>query len=256
MDKLNIIVVNYKTGDFIKKQISKLNQEKIDFEMIIADNSGELTREEINITDNIKILKNNLEIESANLSHVSGLNLCLTQLNFNNKYTIICDPDINSSDGAITKMIDYLERDDLDIIGIIKANHQKQVNKYPYVWFSIIKTSLLKSFYFNYLPIKKSAIIKIVRKICRILGILPITKDSGDSIFELIKEKNLKYKTIYPIKKENLIEKYSFLKNIPSIEYLIGEEQDSPIISHFNCGSSKRFKRIHKEENKDIFFRL
>lgn len=250
MEKLNVLTVNYESKEFIKNLIKKLNNENVDYELIVVNNSEESFDDIAN--DNLLVVKNNLKIKNACLSHVSGLNIGLSNLNFDNKYTLICDPDISFSKGVISKMIEYMKHRDLDIIGISKITKGGKILKYPYIWFTIIKTEHLEDFYFLYLPIKDNLLVKVVRKFCRIMRILPNIEDSGDSIYELIYNNNLKYETIKPINKKELPENYRFLNKINSLEY-IWEEY---LISHFNCGSSARYNRIHRNNDKNIFFML
>jgi hypothetical protein len=250
MEKLNVLTVNYESKEFINNLIKKLNDEHVSCEFIVINNSEESFEDIIN--DNLLVVKNNLKIKNSCLSHVSGLNLGLSNLNFNNKYTLICDPDISFSKGIISKMIKYMEHWDLDIMGISKTTKEGKILKYPYIWFTIIETEHLEDFYFLYLPIKDNPLVKVIRKFCRITGILPNMEDSGDSIYELIYNNNLKYETIKPINKKELPKDYHFLNKINSIEYY----WNGHLISHFNCGSSARYNRIHQGGDKNIFFRL
>ena len=252
MQKLNILTVNYESKEFVCNLIKKVDGEGIPYEFIVVNNSDESFDDVISSNKNVTVIKNNLKIKNACLSHVSGLNLGLSNLNYNNEYTLICDPDISFSNGTISNMVDYMIDDDIDVIGISKITKKGKVLKYPYIWFTLIKTKYLEDFYFLYLPIKDNILIKAIRKLCRITGVLPNIEDSGDSIYELIRNKNLKYVTIKPIKKEELPKKYNFLKEINSTEYI----WNNHIISHFNCGSKSRYNRIHKENDKEIFFRL
>ncbi len=250
MDKLNIITVNYKSKEFVCNLIKKFNEEGVDYNLILVNNSEE-SFEDI-IKTNIHVINNNLRIKNACLSHVSGLNLGLSNLDFDNEYTLICDPDISFSKGVILEIIDYMNNNSIDVVGITKITKKGKVLKYPYIWFSIVKTEYLKDFYFLYLPIKNNILIKSIRKFCRITGILPNIEDSGDSIYELICNNNLKYNAIKPITKKELPEDYRFLNKINSLEYL----WNGHLISHFNCGSSVRYNRIHQENDKNIFFKL
>ncbi|CAB3289267.1 conserved protein of unknown function [Methanocaldococcus lauensis] len=252
MKKLNILTVNYESKEFIINLIKKIDNEGIPYDFIIVNNSNESFDNITADNDKVIVIKNNLKIKNACLSHVSGLNLGLSNLNFNNKYTLICDPDISFSKNTVVDMINYMKNRDIDVMGISKITKKGNVLKYPYIWFTLIKTKYLQDFYFLYLPIKNNILIKAIRKLCRITGILPNIEDSGDSIYELIRDKHLKYYSIKPIKKEKLPKKYSFLKDINSIEYV----WEGHIISHFNCGSKSRYSRIHKENDKDIFFRI
>jgi len=250
---LNVMSVNYRSEDFVINLINKLNGEDIPYEFILVDNSGELDKKLLNrsITkrenSSIKIIKNNLKISNSCLSHVSGLNLGLCNLNFDNPYTLICDPDVSFSCGILKELIDYMNRNDLDILGV-----RKYKRKYPYIWFTLVKTKYLQDFYFLYLPIKDNIIVKGVRKLCRMCGILPNIEDSGDSIYELIKSKNLKYESVPPVDKNKLPNRYKFLSKIKSTEYIWKDY----IISHFNCGSETRYKRLHGVDDKEIFFKL
>lgn len=250
MEKLNVLTVNYKSKEFIDNLIKKLNNENVDYELIVVNNSEESFEDISN--DNLLTIKNNLKIKNACLSHVSGLNIGLSNLNFDNKYTLICDPDISFSKGVISKMIEYMKHRDLDIMGISKITKGGKILKYPYIWFTIIKTEHLEDFYFLYLPIKDNLLVKAIRKLCRITRILPDIEDSGDSIYELIRYSSLKYETIKPIDKKELPEDYHFLNKINSLEYF----WNGQLISHFNCGSSARYDRIHQDDDKNIFFRL
>lgn len=244
---LNVLSVNYRSGDFIVNLIHKLNGEDIPYDFILVDNSGELDKKLEEEYNSVKIIKNNLKISNPCLSHVSGLNLGLCNLNFNNPYSLICDPDISFSPGTLRELIKYMDQNNLDMIGI-----RKPKGKYPYIWFSLIKTKYLEDFYFLYLPIKDNIVVKGIRKLCRMCGILPNIEDSGDSIYELIKSKNLRYESIHPIDKDHLPEKYKFLSRIKSTEYIWRDY----IISHFNCGSEVRYKRLHGIGDKELFFKL
>jgi len=247
--KINVLTVNYETEEFIINLINKLNEEKIEYELIVVNNSSE----KLSKCKNVKIVKNNLKIKNGCLSHVSGLNLGLSNLNFKNKYTLICDPDINFTKGVIKELIEYMGTKKLDVIGIPKYYPKDDRSlMHPYVWFTIIKTELLMDFYFLYMVIDPNILVKLIRKICRIMKALPELKDSGDSIYELIKTKNLKYEIIPPIKKQNLIKEHQRLKDVNSTEWM----WDNKIISHFGGGSVKRIGKYHKEYEKKYFFRI
>lgn len=245
--RINILTVNYKSKDFIENLLKKINEENIPHNLFVINNSEESFKDIKEKYKNVYVIKNNLKISNPCLSHVSGLNLGLSCLNFNNNYTLICDPDVSFSKGALRSIITYMESDNLDVFGITK--HSK---KYPYIWFTIIKTKYLKDFYFLYLPIIDNILIKAIRKLMRKLGVLPDIEDSGDSIYELIKNKKLKYVALTPVSKDKLPNKYNFLKQINSTDYI----WKGHVISHFNCGSDVRYNRLHKERDKEIFFKL
>lgn len=239
--KINVITVNYNTEPFIKNLVDLLKKETTDIELVITDNSGELDSSQIISADNIaiKIIKNNSKHKSVLDSHRSGLNLCLNNLNFENEYTLIIDPDIVFTENTIRNGLDFMQREGFDVMGVHKFYQHQKPGKditLPYIWFTIIKTRYFKNFSF-----KKEHPILIQKIYSR------ARFDTGDSMYDLVRNYHLRYFLIEKFPKIDQQQKYPFI-DIATDDWL--DISCEILISHYRGGSSERNEWVHKDDAK------
>lgn len=246
--KINLITVNYYTDDFVLNLLKKLQAEGVVFNFIIADNSHTLDIGQLNKlvfqNNKLTLLSNNQRCNNTCLSHITGLNLALSGLNFNFPYTLIADPDIIFTTDTINRIIRWLEKEKLDTIGIHKFYQWHKIYPdidLPYIWFTLIRTKHLKNFRFKYY--RNNLISKILKK----FRLFPRRYDSGDSIYELFRKGNLKYQIIKKFPKTEQANWYPF-KNINTDDWI--DNNRKIIISHFRSGSEVRIHQTHGKENK------
>jgi SAM-dependent methyltransferase len=237
---VNVLTVHYNTQPFIENIAKLLGKESaIFFNLVVIDNSKNLHSEAIGKYANIKlsVIPGNGSEKNVLESHRSALNIALKNIDNKSPYTLFLDPDVVFSENCISSCVEYMGESDLDVAGVHKFYQYKSGTEipYPYIWFTIIKTTHLKGFYFK--PVH-SSLFRVFSKKSR--------QDTGDSLYSLIRSKKLRYHTIPKLPKTEQLESYP-MKNIQTDDWL---DRDIKIsISHYRGGSTERKKIIHPDSS-------
>lgn len=105
--ELSIIILNYKSANLIKYQLTKLYYYDFDFdsEIIVVDNNSEDNIEKILKKDfpRVKFIKSN-----QNVGYVKGNNIGVE--NAQGKYVLILNPDIRIEKEAIEKLLNFIQQ--------------------------------------------------------------------------------------------------------------------------------------------------
>jgi GT2 family glycosyltransferase len=146
--ELSIIILNYKSANLIKYQLTKLYHYNFSFdsEIIVVDNNSEDNIEKILKTDfpNIKFIKSN-----KNLGYVNGNNIGVD--NAQGKYVLILNPDIRIEKEAIERLLDFIKQHpDAGLVAprLINANQSTQETcyRFPNLYYPFYRrTSLSKT---------------------------------------------------------------------------------------------------------------
>jgi len=146
--ELSIIILNYKSANLIKYQLSKLSKYNFNFdsEIIVVDNNSQDNIEEIIKKDfpNIKFIKS-----EKNLGYVKGNDIGIK--NARGEYILILNPDIRIEKQAIEKMLDFIkEKPEIGLVAprLINANQSTQETcyRFPNLYYPFYRrTSLSKT---------------------------------------------------------------------------------------------------------------
>lgn len=240
MEKINVLTVHYDTQNFIENIADLLKRENIYANFVIVDNSNNLDTSNLVETDNLKI---KVVPQPNRQPHRAGLNLGINNIDFNLEYTLILDPDIVFTAGAVSKCLNFARKNDLAVIGVHKFYQYAKKNEdvpFPYVWFSLFKTQLLKDFRFK--KIRPETLVTLAK---RYLG-LNLRSDAGDSVYDIARKNRF-----------FAIEKFPKNEQSPQYEFkglFTDDWTDSGIgitVSHYRGGSSDRNKQIHSDKSAD-----
>lgn len=245
MEKINVLTVHYDTQNFIENIADLLNRENIFANFVIVDNSNNLDTSNLIETDNLKIKvvpqpdKHTFVIES----HRSGLNLGIKNIDFDLDYTLIIDPDIAFTCQGITNCLRFARKNNLDVIGVNKFYQRAKKlddSPFPYVWFSLFKTNLLKDFKFK--KVRPHRLVSLTKKF---LG-LNLRFDTGDSAYDIARKN--KFFIIDKFPKFEQSPRYEF-KGVSTDDWMNSEIGIT--VSHYRGGSSDRDSLFHAGKSID-----
>jgi hypothetical protein len=234
---INVLTVHYDTQQFIENIANLLGREAdLRFRFIVVDNSNNLDRNRLNCRENldIVIVKNRTKSSNVVDSHRTALNAGLAAIDFEQPYTLFLDPDVGFTKNAIQKCKKYIDDKDCDVIGVHKFYQYKTGNEkcYPYVWFTMIKTGALRGFSFR--PVNHR-LFQIVFDHAR--------RDTGDSLYDLIRTRHLTYHAILKYPKDLQPTSYLF-HDIETDDW--EDSQLGIAVTHYRGGSDDRNEVIHQ----------
>lgn len=141
---IEVIIVNYNTGDALTRCVSSVLSEKIPLAVTVADNASadgsiERLKESFDGSRRLKVLEN-----ARNLGFARAVNDAAGRSRDTSKYLLILNPDCEVSPGAIEKLASALERDPAAALaGPMVVDRQNRpmratVRRFPTPWTSFL----------------------------------------------------------------------------------------------------------------------